>query len=482
VAASPRLGPHVPDAKPTPDARVTSRPSPVGNAKGGKIRTGSAHGVKALVGGLLAVGLLVGACGNAQTTVSHAGDTDGVYPNRIVVGGLASETGPLPAFFAPVLSGAQAYIDMVNEAGGVNGRKIDFAYKLDDQSSPSVNTSQARTLVDQDRVFAVVAVATPSFSGASYLASHNVPTFGLNVNPNSQWLAGPSMFGNTGSFTNFTAPVVTAAFLAEQHRVHAAAVLSYNVAQSQQGCQGVLNSFNRYRVPIAFRDTSIPAPATDLHADVTRMKEKGVDMVVSCMDIGGNILLSNTMQQAGLQGVTNLWFDGYDQSAVQHYASAMQGVYFLLDHVPFEVTDLYPGVYPGMDQFQAMLKRYEPDTSLSEAALAGWTSADLFVTGLRAIGRDVTRERLVRAINQLGHFTANGAISPVDWRTGHQPVDAPINCTAFVQVQNGRFVPVYGTPPSVFSCYPVPAPSGPPVRQVVPLPPGVPPQPAPPSG
>ncbi len=424
------------------------------------------------------VSLIASACGNVSTTVSTSGDRNGVFPDRIVVGGLASQTGPLPAGFAPVLTGAQVYIDMVNDQGGVFGRRIDFAYKADDQSSPSVDASQARKLVDQDHVFAVVAVATPSFSGATYLASHNVPTFGLNVNPNSQWLAGPSMFGNTGSYTDFAGPQLQAAYLAEQHHVRAAAVLSYNVAQSQQGCQSVINSLKQYDVPLVFEDTSIPAPATDLHADVNRMKSKGVDMVASCMDLGGNLLLSNTMQQSGVRGVTQYWFDGYDQAAVKQNAVTMQGVYFLLQHVPFEVSQLYPGVYPGMDQFQAMLKRYAPGTPPSEAALAGWTSADLFVTGLRAVGRDVTRTRVVGAINKLSHYTANQILAPIDWRTGHQVSHGPTVCSAFVQVQGGKFVAVYGTPPSVFSCYPVPNPEHPPINLVVPLPAGVPPLPA----
>jgi ABC-type branched-subunit amino acid transport system substrate-binding protein len=108
-----------------------------------------------------------------------------VYPHRIVVGGLASQTGPLPADFAPVLTGAKVYLDMVDADGGVAGRRIDLAYELDDQSSPSLDASQARALVEQYKVFAVVAVATPSFAGAAYLAAHGVPTFGLNVNPNS---------------------------------------------------------------------------------------------------------------------------------------------------------------------------------------------------------------------------------------------------------------------------------------------------------
>jgi len=422
-----------------------------------------------------AVVVLAGACANAGTQASHAGNTDGVFADRVVVGGLASQSGPLPADFAPVLTGAQVYIDMVNAQGGVAGRRIDFAYKLDDQSSPSVDATQARTLVEQDHVFAVVAVATPSFSGASYLAAHDVPTFGLNVNPNSAWLAGPSLYGNTGSYTNFTAPQLQTAYLAEQHHVRAAAILSYNVAQAQQGCIGVRNAFARYGIPLVFSDMAVPAPAADLHADVTRMKLAGVDMVVSCMDLGGNLLLANTMEQAGLTGVTQEWFDGYDENAVRVHASAMEGVYFLLQHVPFEVSTLYPGRYPGMDRFLAMLQRYAPGTVPSEAALAGWTSADLFVTGLRAVGRDLTRTRLVAALNRLSAYTADGIEPPIDWRVGHEVASGTMSCTAFVQVQHGAFVPVYGTPPSVFSCFPLPGPPGPPLEPIVPLPPGVPP-------
>jgi len=423
---------------------------------------------------LVLCALLV-ASGNAPVTVTRTGNADGVFPDRIVVGALSSQTGPLPADFAPVVTGAQAYLDMVNAGGGVNGRSIDLAHSLDDSSSPSEDASQARTLVDQDHVFAVVAVATPSFTGAPYLASHDVPTFGLNVNANSQWDAGPSMFGNTGSYTDFAAPQLQAAFLAEQDHVTSAAVIAYDVAQSQQGCIGVENAFTRYGVHVAYEDTSVPAPAIDLHVDVDRIKAAGAQMVVSCMDLDGNVLLAQTMQQAGMTGVLQYWFDGYDPTTLSQFGRYMQDTYFLLSQVPFEATQLDPGRYPGMDRFQAALRRYEPGNEPSQAALAGWTSADLFVTGLRAIGRDVTRTRLVAAINRLTAYTADGIDPPIDWRIAHRPVNGPTNCTAFVRVEGDRFVPVYGTPPSVFSCFPVPDPAGPPIELVVPLPAGVPP-------
>ena len=431
------------------------------------------HGKLLATGIALVLAATFAGCGNVGVGVSHGGNTDGVFGNRIVVGALASLTGPLPADFAPVLAGAEAYLDVVNARGGVDGRRIDLAHALDDQSSPAVDASQARTLVDEDHVFAVVAVATPSFSGGSYLASHDVPTFGLNVNP--QWMDGPSMFGNNGSYLDFSAPRLQTVFLAEEHHVHAAAVLAYDVAQSEEGCQGVVTGFRRYGVPVAYEDLSIPAPASDLHADVTRMKEAGVDMIVSCMDLSGNVLLAQTMQQDGLTGVTQYWSDGYDESALAEYPSAMQGVYFSEPNVPFEVTRLDPGTYPGMDQFEVALRRYEPGTTPSEAALAGWTGAALFVTGLKSVGRDLTRSRLVAALNRISSYTADGILAPVDWRTAHTGA-GPINCNAFIQVRGKQFVPVYGTAPSVFTCLPVPAPSAPPVRPVVPLPAGVPPK------
>ena len=180
----------------------------------------------------------------------------------------------------------------------------------------------------------------------------------------------------------------------------------------------------------------------------------------------------------GVTGVTQYWFDGYDESAVRQFASSMEGVYFLLQHAPFEVTELDPGTYPGMDRYEALLQKYAPGNPPSEASLAGWQSADLFVTGLRALGRDVTRSRLVHSLNTLTSYTADGLEPPIDWTIAHKPINGPLNCTAFVVVHDGRFVPAYGEAPSVFSCFPQPAPATGPITTVTPLPAGVPPLPA----
>ena len=79
-------------------------------------------------------------------------------------------------------------------------------------------------------------------------------------------------------------------------------------------------------------------------------------------------------------------------------------------------------------------------------------SADLFVQGLRSIGNDVTRTALVRAVNRLTAFTADGAYPPVDWKIAHTGVN-DLDCTTYVQARGLDFVPVFATPASFYSCY-----------------------------
>ncbi len=399
----------------------------------------------------LVLSAVLSSCANVTVlTVSHAGDTDGVTPTTIRVGAMGSFSGFAASSFAPVTTGAAVYFDQLNASGGVNGRRIDYSPLVDDGTSPSGNTAAAQRLV-QSKVFAVVGVGTPFFTGSSILRSQAVPTFGIQENTNAQW-SGPAMFGAGGSYIAGTLPMPQVAYVAQQTHSRTAAVLAYNVAQSSGGCVSVVKALAKFHIRTPVIDFSIPYGAATLDADVTRMQQNGVDFVATCMDSTGDIKLSQTLQQHGMGATVQYWLDGYDRRILDNNEPAYQGVYFLLQQTPFEVTALHPGVYPGIDAFNAALRRYAPGTSPSGTALAGWVSADLFVQGLRAIGNDVTRTALVRAINRLTSFTADGAYPPVNWKIAHTGVN-DLDCTTYVRARGLEFVPVFTTPASVYSCY-----------------------------
>jgi branched-chain amino acid transport system substrate-binding protein len=395
------------------------------------------------------------ACGNAKAAVTNSGNTNGITANSITVGGVASLSGPIPADFSGIFDGAQAYFDMVNASGGVDGRQIDYPYKLDDASNPSTDSDAIRTLVEQDKVFAVVGVGTPEFAGASYLVDNEVPTFGYAISP--AWTMGDNLFGAEGSYVDFLSPGPEPAFLAQQVRARRVGLLAYGVTESHNACEGFATVLQRYGIDVAYQDLSIPAPAVALSSDVIRMKSAGVQMVISCLDVSGNVLLAQTLRQQQLK-VIQYWLDGYDEDTLKEYANLMDGVYFLIAHTPFDLPRSELPSYPGMAVYLTQLARYFPNDTPGELSLTGWINADLFVTGLRMVGHDLTRIKLIAAINSLKAYSADGLVTPIAWAPEHD-ANGPYDCNVFIHVVNGSFVPVFGSRPSVFTCFHVPPPS-----------------------
>lgn len=397
-----------------------------------------------LIASLAVAITFVAACSNANSSGGTASGRAGVDAHEIRVGGLAAVTGPLGDEYAPIFDGAQAYFDMVNEQGGVFGRKIKLVAKLDDQTDAARNVAQARALVEQHHVFAVIPVASPLFPGGKYLGAQGIPTFGWNVNP--EWSSGPSLFGEKGSFLDFSGTFPYYGYWGKSVGAKKVAILAYNVSQARDCAAGAEKSYKKYGFDVVFNDASIPFGTPSLDADVQRMKEANVDAVSICMDITGGTLLSKTLRRAGLANVKQLWLNGYDSDSLAHFADLYEGVYFHTTFVPFESASLSP----GLTQFLDEMRKHKPNTKISEVVLAGWINADLFVTGLKAAGKDLTRLKLIDAINVISNYTANQIVAPIDWRVQHTAPN-PTDCDAFVQAQHGKFAPVLKQP---FACYP----------------------------
>lgn len=399
--------------------------------------------------------LAVAACGNAGDDDDGAGgepaaesvDVQGLTDTTIKVGGLAAKTGPLAAQYEPIGKGVQAYFDMINEQGGVNGRRLEYIGLRDDASNPSRNVAQARALVEKDKVFAIVGVATPLFPGGEYLADVGIPTFGWNVDP--EWSAGPNLFGEKGSFLDFASPGAAVPFLAVQSGAKKVATIAYNVGQSAACSKGQVNAFERFGLEVVLQDTSLPFGATDISADIEKMRAGGVQFVATCMDPTGNTLVAKSLKRAGMNDVKMYWPNGYSRETLAKFRDLMEGVYFTAFFVPFEAADRSP----GLQRYLAEMKKRFPDTDpYQEVVLAGWINADLFVTGLKAAGKNPTWEKLVAELNKLTGYTANGITRPVDWTVEHT-AESPLDCQALIQVRNGEFTPVFGSGDSPFTCW-----------------------------
>ena len=107
----------------------------------------------------------------AAQQAQDTGATDG----EIRIGNIMPYTGPLAAF-AAIGRAEAAYFDMVNDRGGINGRKIRFISR-DDSSSPKMAVEHTHQLVEQENVLLMFSsFGTPSnLATRSYLNEKMVP-------------------------------------------------------------------------------------------------------------------------------------------------------------------------------------------------------------------------------------------------------------------------------------------------------------------
>lgn len=399
----------------------------------------------------IVVAIVVTSCGNSEESKPPARSSDGangtvvdqpgVTDNEIRVGSVASVTNPLGLRAAALFDGVKAYFAMANARGGVHGRMLRLVTERDDQSLQ--NQSEVQALLEQDNVFAAV-VGTIMFTGADILATAGVPTFGWNINP--EWQNGPSLFGDKGSFFGFTRAYPLVPWLARRIDATKIGIVAYSVPQSIDCAKGDQASFERFgAAKVAVVDTSLPFGVTDLSADVAEMKQKGVDLVLTCIDQNGAASLAREMRKQGLRARLYLP-NAYDQEFIAKFGDLFEGSYVLTQFTPFELA-VQP---PGLQRFSTWMQKSGKDRS--EIALAGWISADMLVAGLRAAGGNFTRQRVVDALNRMTDYDADGILPGIDWTIAHRD-DSPQICYLLLEVVHRKLVPRFGESGKPFICF-----------------------------
>src|SRR6266404_3852013 len=108
-----------------------------------------------------------------------AADAPGVTATEIKIGGVFPFSGPASSI-GLVGKGVLAYVQSINERGGINGRKINYI-AMDDAYSPPKAVEHVRKLVESDEVaFIFSQLGTPgNTASAKYLVLKGVPTISI---------------------------------------------------------------------------------------------------------------------------------------------------------------------------------------------------------------------------------------------------------------------------------------------------------------
>ena len=336
---------------------------------------------------LMCLGLVLVGEVKAQTA---AGLTD----KEIVIGSCAALEGPSQFLGRETVRGAEAYFQLVNDEGGIHGRKLELV-SFDDGYDPEKVQGCWDKLM-QEKPFALgFFVGTPTAVKYVPLAEKNqIPIVGLFTGAQTLYTPLRHWVVNVrASYFDETREQIDGLWKVLQYRKigviypddpFGSAVLS--------GVQAALMANGGAPVATAsyVRQTNQAGSAID------QVKAANPDAVVV---VGPSNTVAPIVRQAHQKGWHPLFltvsFVGTDE-LVQEAGSDADGMVITQVVPPYYMTDL-----KTVALYRRTMLKYAPGSKPNFVSLEGFVDAMVLVEGLKKAGKDLTREGLIRGIESL---------------------------------------------------------------------------------
>ncbi len=356
-----------------------------------------------LLVGVTTLGLLGGCGGSAKnsTAGSKANCTGpGVSSDTIDFGLIYSDSGSTKTTLLPFRAGVDARLGVENARGGVNGRRLTYAWG-DDQNLPKQSLVTARNLITDKQVFGIVQL-TASDDASSWLQDEGIPTV-------AALSTGQSSYDNVFTVTTYFPETSWPKFVRDHGGTRAAVIGVQFDPVSKQQKSAVVESLVASGIDITYtRDIS---PTNENLAVVAReIKQSKADtLIVSATpDLYASIL--DAAGQAGVSLRVRIGLLGYDPNQLNRFGSKLAGSVIAVNSTPFELN------LPAHRVFLQAMVDYAPQVQPpnQQMALNGWTAADMFIRGLKASGSCPTRQGFITGLNKVNRYTADDLLAPID--------------------------------------------------------------------
>jgi branched-chain amino acid transport system substrate-binding protein len=350
--------------------------------------------------------LVTFAATNGSALAQKKYDT-GATDTEIKIGHIVPYSGPASAY-GIIGKTEEAYFKMINENGGINGRKIKFI-SYDDAYSPPKAVEQVRKLVESDEVLVVFnALGTPSNTAIQkYLNSKKVPQLFVATGA-TKW-NDPTHFPWTiGWQPSYQSEArIYAKFLMKEKPDAKVAVLYQNDDFGKDYLKGLKDGFaGKASAIIAEESYEVSEPTIDNH--IVKLKASGADVLISITTpkfAAQTIKKMAEIDWKALQIVANV---STSVGAVMKPAGFENGQGVLSAHYAKDAGDAQWKDDPGMKKFLAFLDKHYPDADRSNSqVIYGYGAAQTLTKILEMCGDDLTRANIMKQAANLKDFTAD---------------------------------------------------------------------------
>ncbi len=337
----------------------------------------------------------------AYGAIASAQQSRGVSDAEILVGQWGPQTGPAAPWGA-VARGSGLFFKILNEEGGIHGRKFKY-FLRDDAYQPAKTKAIAKEFIEQIGVFAVVGGvgAGPGMAVRDDLMENKIiwvgPATGIYnwIQPFQRYLFAAYTLYDDEAY-NLTG------YLYEKLGFNKIAAFYQNDDYGKQGIMGVERYLKDKKINLVAK-VSAEVTDRDLSTHALKLKDSGAQAIVMwCMPTHAALILGETAKI----GYKPQWATSNTLSDSPMMLQITKGLWAGMINSNF--AELPDSTHPLMVKYREWHKKLEPQERWGVFYYAGIMFAEPLVEGIRRAGRNLTTENLVKAMETLKDWKGIG--------------------------------------------------------------------------
>ena len=348
------------------------------------------------------------------TTTGYA--APGFDDKEIRVAQWGPQTGPA-APWGSVARGSDILFNLVNEAGGINGRKIKYFYR-DDQYNPAQTKAVVKELVERQGIFAFVGgvSAAAGLAVKDYLAQNKVIWVGPATSVKEYvFPVNPYLFSVYPLYED-EASILTQ-YIVEKLKLKKIGVFYQNDPYGKNGLEGVKQRMNKYRIKLV-AEIPVEPGEKDLASQMLKFKNAGAEAVIMWVAPTTAVIALKTSASIGFkpQWVSSNTLSDY---ALMYKISGglWEGV------ITGAFSEPPDSANPLMAKYREAAKRMAAAERWGLFYMAGMLFAEPFVDALKRVGPNLSTEACMKALNETKNFQGVGP--KITWTASqHQGSDS----------------------------------------------------------
>jgi branched-chain amino acid transport system substrate-binding protein len=336
--------------------------------------------------------------GYQAKAATDAGETNGVTSDQVLIGSCSPLSGSISELGRQTVVGGKIYLDYINDQGGVHGRKIKLI-SYDDCYEPPKAIECFAKIYNTDKVFAG-AFFCGSPTAAKYVPlaeDHNFPIVGLLTGADLIYgQLRPHIISIRLAYREEAKIIVD--HLWDDLHMHKIAVLFQNDAFGVSMRNGVEDAVKAHGGTLCATGSFI-RNVENVDKALKEIKQSNPDAVVAAAVYGG---LSAFVRSAHADNWHPLICAGSyvnTEEFVKRAGKDAEGVVFTQAVPPASQDNL-----PTVALYKKCLKKYAPAEKPNFTSLEGFVDGMVLVEGLKRAGADLTRTKLIKAIESIHNF------------------------------------------------------------------------------